>query len=521
MLENVTFEKTEQPVGIIEKQGLQGTIITYAGVVIGFITAGYLLPKYLSLEQNGVLDVLNAWSLIFATLATLGINNVSNRLFPWFRNQMNHNNGYFGILAIVLICGLLLSTGVYLILRSYIISNAAESGILLPQFIDLIIPLTVFIALFLVIDIYYTVLYKSVKGIFHKELLQRVYILIVIGAYLIFATDFPVFVILYVAALSLPGLLILFSLIKDGEFVLHINRENLTNELRNNMISVAGFGIIVSFSNILIQKIDILMIQHFLGTQEVGVYGRVFFYGTLVVIPLRVISKITAVVVAQAWKDKDLSLISKVYKKSTIDQLIIGSLVLIGLWGNIDNIIHIIGPKFESGKDVVLYIGLSNLFLMAAGVSGAIISTSDFYRVLTVFVAFFGSLVILSNLVFIPSFGIAGAAMASALSALAYSIMRFGFLWSKCRMQPYSYKHLLILLAAAISYGINLIIPDMYSPESKTLSVFLDILTRSSVMVISYLILIRIFRLSPDLESLIGKFIKTCLYICSKKIKPS
>ena len=73
MLENVTFDKIDLSVGIIEKQGLQGTILTYSGVIIGFITAGYLLPKYLTQEQNGVLDVINAWSLIFATLATTAL----------------------------------------------------------------------------------------------------------------------------------------------------------------------------------------------------------------------------------------------------------------------------------------------------------------------------------------------------------------------------------------------------------------------------------------------------------------
>lgn len=508
MMENVTFEKIELPVGIIEKQGLQGTIITYVGVVIGFITAGILLPRIFSEDQLGTLEVINAWALIFATLATLGINNVSNRLFPWFRNQKNHHNGYFGILAIVLICGLLLSTGIYFIVRPYIIEKALESGTIPPHYVDLIIPLSVFTALFLIIDIYYTVLYKSVKGILHKELLQRVYILLAIAVFLILAIDFPMFVILYIAALSLPGLLILFSLIKDGEFVLHINRNNITKELRNSMLSVAGFGILVSFSNILIQKIDILMIQHFLGNKDVGVYGRVFFYGTLVVIPLRVLTKISAVVVAQAWKDKDLSLISRVYKKSTIDQLIIGSLVLIGLWANLDNIIRIMGPEFERGKEVVLFIGLSNLFLMAAGVSGAIISTSEFYKILTLFVALFGASVILSNIVFIPSFGMTGAAIASAISALAYSLMRFGFLWSKFKMQPYSYKHLMILIAAIISYGINLILPDFNNPDIKYFSLIMDISIRSGAMIIIYIFLVRIFRLSPDLERIISKFLK-------------
>lgn len=491
--------------GIIEKQGLQGTILTYVGVGIGFITAGILLPRLLSLEENGVLDILNAWSMIFATLATLGINNVTNRLFPWFRNPANKHNGYFGILMLVLGAGLILSMGIYWLAKPYILQNASKTGDLLPNYIDLIIPLTVFTALFLLIDIYYSVLYKSVKGIWHKEVLQRVYILIGIGAFLVFERQFPVFVYLYVAALSLPGLLILVSLMKDGEFVLQINRENLNKELNRNILSVAFFGIIVSFSNILIQKIDTLMIQFLLGTIEVGIYGRVFFYGTLVAIPLRVLSKISAVVLAQAWKEEKLKLVGDIYQKSTLDQLIFGLLIFVGLWGNIDNVIHIIGPKYESGRNVVLFIGLSNVFLMAAGVSGAIISTSDRYKVLTIFVTLFGLLIIASNLLFIPAFGIQGAAMASAISALIYSLMRFGYLWSKWGMQPYNYRHLLVLMVAAISYGVGLLIPDLNRPERATLSLCFDIALRSFAIGFVFLLLTQLFKLSPELEKWIQK----------------
>lgn len=494
--------------GLIEKQGIQGTAVTYLGVLLGFVTAGILLPLTFTQEQIGVLDVLNAWSLILATLATLGINNVTNRLFPWFRNQQNRHNGYLAILFTVLIAGLILAFGVYFLIRPYILQNAQETGELLPRYIDLILPLTVFSALFLILDIYYAVLYRSVKGIWHKELLQRVYILLAILAFIILALDFPLFVYLYVGAICLPGLAILLNLFYDREMTWQVNRNILSKELVGSMFSVAFFGVIVSFSNILIQKIDILMIQHFMETKDVGLYSRVFFYGTLVAIPLRVLSKISAVVTAQAWKDERHEEIDQIYRKSTMDQLLLGALVFIGLWGNIDNILRIIGQEYAGGQWVVFYIGLSNLFLMAAGVSGAIISTSRYYRVLTWFVSLFGISVVGFNLIFIPSLGIAGAALASALSALLYALLRFGFLWSRYRMQPYSYKHLLILVLAAVAYGANLLVPDVFDPNIRIPSLILDILLRSGVMAGIFLAGAWLLHLSPDLEQGITKLLK-------------
>lgn len=494
--------------GIIEKQGIQGTILTYLGVLLGFLTAGVLLPLLFTQEQIGVLDVLNAWSLVLATLATLGINNVSNRLFPWFRNQQNKHNGYLAILLIVLGVGLLLAITTYLLIRPYILKKALETGELLPQYIDLIIPLTVFSALFLVIDIYYAVLYRSVKGIFHKEVLQRLFILAAILVYALWVADFPLFVYLYSAAICLPGLTILFSLIKDGEFILRVNKQHLNRPLLSNMLSVAFFGVIVSFSNILIQKIDILMIQHFMDTKAVGTYSRVFFYGTLVAIPLRVLAKISAVVTADAWKENNTQLIRQIYTKSTMDQLLLGALVFVGLWGNIENILRIIGQEYAEGKWVVFYIGLSNLFLMAAGVSGAIISTSSWYRILTLYVGLFGALVIVSNLIFIPIMGIHGAALASAISAFIYALMRFVFLWTKCKMQPYTYRHLLILAIAAFTYGINLLLPDLHQTDHHIPTLFLDIIVRSTVMLVTFVLLTGALHLSPEADKWLNKLLK-------------
>ena len=498
-MENVNFDK-KTVVGIIEKQGIQGTVVTYIGVLLGFLTAGVLIPMFFTQEEIGVMDVLNAWSLILGTLATLGINNVTNRLFPWFRDEHNRHNGFLGILLVVLLGGLILTTAVYFLIRPYILQKALESGQLLPQFIDLIIPLTVFTALFLVLDIYYAVLYRSVKGIWHKEFLQRLFMLAAILVFVFILTDFPLYIYLYVAAICLPGLTMLVNLVYDQEFTVKINRGILTRSLVMNMASVAFFGVIVSFSNIAIQKIDILMIEHFLGTVQVGTYSRVFFYGTLVAIPLRVLAKISAVVLAQAWKDQDIPLIRKVYSKSTLDQLLFGALVFIGLWGNIENVLRIIGPEYESGKWVVFYIGLSNLFLMAAGVSGAVISTSKEYKVLTLFVALFGILVIATNMIFIPVMGIVGAALASAISALFYAVMRFIFLWRKHRMQPYAWKHLLVLLISGLSFVANLAIPDLHRPDNHLLTLLLDIAVRSVVMSAVFLSGVWVFNLSPEMR---------------------
>lgn len=486
--------------GIIQKQTIRGSIITYVGVIIGFLTTGVLLPNYISPEQIGVLNLLVAYSLGFATFATLGINSVSNRLFPYFRNPENKHNGYFFILFIVSIGGFFLSVIVFLLLKPLIIENSLEKSVLFIDYIHYILPLTFFTLIFLVLDIYYAVLFKAVKGIFIKEFLQRIFILIAIMFVVVKVFDFEYFLFAWIIALSLPGIILLLNLIIDKQFILKPNFSHLSTGLVRSMISVGTFGIVVAFSNILIQYVDRLMINSMLGLAETGIYSVAFFYGLMIIMPVRALNKISTVVIADAWKRKDIKLINNLYFSTTINQVIIGLLVFIGIWANIDNIMRILPETYADGKYVIFYIGLANFFVMASGVNGPILSTSKHFKVLSYFVICFGILIVITNFIFIKLIGITGAAIASAISSFLYCLMRYVFLLKKFKMQPYRIKHLIIVLFGIISFLVGYFVPDLYKPDDHILSMIIDIFVRSSVILITYGFLIIAFGISVQIN---------------------
>lgn len=487
-------------VGIIEKQSIKGSIYSYIGVAIGFVTAGVLLPQIFSPKENGVIDLLTTWSLVFATLATLGLNNVTIRLFPWFRNKENHHNGFFGILFWVNMAGFLLALLLYFVLRPWIIADSLKTSALFIRYMDYIIPLTAFTTIYLVIDIYYSVLMNAVRGIFLKEFVQRVLILIVILGFVAGCFRFSGFILFYTVALSIPGIIIAVLLMKDGEFRIRPQFGFLNRELSKSLVSVAFFGVTIGFSNILILYMDRIMINSMIGLEATGIYGRAAFYGTLVSIPIRSVSKISAVVVGQHWKDREHGAIDQLYRNTSLHQLIFGLLIFVGIWGNVKNIFHILPNDYASGPYVIFYMGISNLFIMASGISGSIMATSSHYRLLAFFVFLFGLLVLVTNLIFIPIMGIAGAALASAISALFYGLMRFVFLWLKYGMQPYTWKHAVAVTVAVLAYLPAVLIPDLNNVNYKTLSLILDIGVRSMAISIVFIGLTLILNISPDLN---------------------
>ena len=94
--------------GIIRQQAVKGTIYSYLGVIIGFITTAIIFPRILSTEEIGLLKLLVSFSVFFLhNLASLGFTNVINRLFPWFRDKNSGHNGFVIVALLISFADLL------------------------------------------------------------------------------------------------------------------------------------------------------------------------------------------------------------------------------------------------------------------------------------------------------------------------------------------------------------------------------------------------------------------------------
>ncbi|MFC2098013.1 lipopolysaccharide biosynthesis protein, partial [Bacteroidota bacterium] len=337
--------------------------------------------------------------------------------------------------------------------------------------------------------------------------LQRIFIFAAILFIIFKLCDFESFLLIWVIALSLPGLIILINLIIDKEFIVKPKLSFLTTDLKRSMISVGAYGIIIAFSNIIIQYVDRIMINEMLGLEATGIYGRTFFFGVLIILPIRALNKISIVVIADAWKKNDIKTINDIYSSTTINQLIFGLLLFIGIWANIGNVFKIMPEVYNEGKYVIFFIGLANLFVMASGVSGPILSTSKYFKALSYFVIIFGLLVVITNYIFIDKFGMTGAAVASALSSFCFCLMRYIYLYKRYKMQPYRFKHLIIILIGIISFFASTLIPEIDNPLKPNLFLIIDIFVRSSTILLIYGVLIIITGVSVAVNEKYNNFI--------------
>lgn len=490
--------------GVIQKQSISGTLYSYLGVLLGFFITGILFPRILSTEEVGLLRILVSYSVIFAQFASLGFNSVSVKLFPYFRDPDKKHHGFLGLALLVSITGFIIAGLIYLALRPYFLHQASEKSALFIDYFYYVVPLILFTLLFGIFDTYYRVLFNAVKGIVYKEVIQRLIILAAILLLLFKVIDFKVFVILYVIAFVSPSLFLLGALIKDKQFHIKPDLAFIDKKMASEMLSVGLFGILASFSGVLVQNIDAIMVNNYLGLGATGIYTIAFYFGTLILVPMRTMGKISSVVIAEAWKKDDRKTIMDIYTKSSLSLSVFGFLLFIGVWGNVDNIFHIVGQDYSSGKYVILFIGLANLTDILLGVSPHIILNSKYYRWLSFLLFIFAALLIITNIIFIPIYGITGAALASFISKLIYNLLKYLFLYHKFRFQPFQYKHLLILLFGFLSWGLSTFIPPFHS--------FIpDLIFRSVFLAVVFLFPVYFFKISPDINLKIEQLAKNFL----------
>jgi O-antigen/teichoic acid export membrane protein len=484
--------------GIIIKQSIRGSIWSYLGILVGFVTTTYLYPRFLTTEIVGLFGLLSAYAALTGQLFLFGFQGVTSRLFPYFRDPQNKHNGFLFIASLVFIIGFSIFLIAYYSFKPLLIESNIEKSSLFANYVYLLIPLTFFSMSFILLDTYNRLLYDAVTGTFLQEFAQRILLFSVVLLYALGLLSLQQLIWSFAMVLSLKAVFIFIFLQNKGEISFRPKLDFLSPKLKKEMWDVAIYSILASLGSILVFNIDKIFINQMLDLSNTGVYTIAFYFGTLVVIPSRPLLKISGTLIADAWKKDDLKLIKNIYYKSCINQFIIGGFLFLGIWANIDNILTILGPDYLESKWVIFFIGLGYLFDMLTGANAQVIGYSRYYRVALVFMIIL-ILTVLSLLYFlIPIWGITGAAIAIAIALLLNNLMRYLFLYKRYNMQPFNYKFLITAVFYTGIYFIITLIPQQ--------PLILDILIRGGIITIATIFFLLLIPVSVDAQIIMKRF---------------
>jgi O-antigen/teichoic acid export membrane protein len=296
----------------------------------------------------------------------------------------------------------------------------------------------------------------------------------------------------------LPVVILFFILRRTGEFNFISTISPATKRLKGKMMNFGLFHFGAQFLNLLSKTAEtfILSSKSARGLEDVAVFTIAYYTVMLMDIPQRSITSISVPVLSEAWKNKDLKKISSIYTKSVNNLLLIGLGMFALIWLNMYNLAAYLGKDYAGIESILLFIGIGKLIDLGTGANSQIIATSNYWKVDFTTNVVYTLIALPLNYFLIAHFGLMGAAYAFLISMIVYNSMRFGFLWFKFGLQPFSVKNLLAVLITVSCTAIVYYIP-------KFPSVIIDGIIRSVAFLIVFLPAIYFAKISEEINGLI------------------
>lgn len=477
--------------GVIRKQSIQTSILSYLGVVLGYVNVVLLFPKFFEPEEFGLTRVLIAVVGVSAQFALFGLGTAIIRFFPRFREgDEQKQHGLLGWALGWALIGTTIVSAFLLFTQPWIVGYYEEKSALVINFYYLLFPFLLFEACFIIFSNYARALYHSVVNVFFREVCLRAFGTVLILLYYFQIVDFELFMQLFIGQYGVLAIGLIFYLVAIGHFNVRVQREFFTPELKKELKQYRLFTFLSGVSAMFLMNIDVIMISAMIGLGNTAFYAVAFYIVALMNIPKNAIGNIAVPVISDAWKRDDRIEIQKIYDKTSINQLLIGTLLFAGIWANEANIFQILPSEYAGGKWVLFFVGLARLADVGFGVNGGIINTSPAYKFDTYANLILVAFTVVMNLIFIPIYGITGAAMATGISLLTFNVAKYLFLKLKFGFGPFSWKSGVTLLLGIGAYFFSTFLPQQ--------ELLIDIVFRSAIITIVFVPIALLLRLSED-----------------------
>ena len=466
-------------------------------MAIGAFNTLWLFTKFLQPEEVGLVKVLLDTAAIIAPFTLFGIGSIINRYYPFYSENDEDRRQFYTFTHLIPLVSFIVFVIIFLYEKDLFRRKFSANSEMFLDYLWLVIPITAIIILRTIYTSLSRSLYRIVVPKLINDVLVRLGLATIIITYgiLQFQQQWLIYGYFLMYAMALVFLVPYVNFLSPIRFSFKLNR--IEPKMRKDMAVYGVFVILGGIGTAIVTRIDTVMITSLLGLENTGIYAISLYIGAVIEVPRKAIAQISIPLIAQAWKDENISVIKDLYKKSSINQLIVGGVIFSLIWCNIDSLFEFIpnGDIYASGKYVVLFIGLAKLFDMLMGVNAEIIQMSKYYKynILIMIVLIISALIL--NYWLIPIYGITGAALATAASILIYNLLRFLFLIIKVGIHPFSINTIIASVIIGITFILGMVIPDLLN------SPLINIAIKSTIMAVLSAVLIYKSKISEDINN--------------------
>ncbi len=487
--------------GVIAKQSIRGTIVTYLGIAVGIVTTFFVLTRFLTTEEIGLARVLIDAATLFVGLAQLGTNASIIRFYPYFREKdSEEDHGFFFWALVVPFIGFLLFAIIYWACRVPLGAWFGDKSPLFVEYYYFVLPLAFFM-------LYQTICESTCNVLMHivvpravRELIVRVGLLAI---YLLYAFDF----------LSIDGLVIgicvnySLAAVINLCYFFSLKRINLRpdwsylrahHDIVRKYLVYTGFLIISAVTTVLAPTLSSFFVTAKMGLDNTGIFAIATYMAVMVSVPNRSVAAIASPQLARAIKEQNHDECSHLVSQVTRNMLLIGGFILLAMWVNIDLIFHILpnGTTYATAKYVVLILGVSQLVLATFSICFTLLTYSRFYAFSLLLSLLLTVSALLLNNYLVPLYGMEGAAWSNMLSYGLYYLLIIATVVPLCRVHIIDRNWWAILALVAVLFALNW----AWQTYLPALNIWLDSILRSVVILGSGALIAYKAKLSPEIN---------------------
>ncbi len=483
--------------GIVFNQSFKNTLILILGFAIGGINVLFLYTHFLEAEYFGLVTFLLSSANLVMPLLVFGMQHTIVKFFSSYGTREEQDN--FLILALVLPLLFIVPLAfIGTLFYSEIAQFLSRENIIIEQYTYLIFAVAVFMGYFEVFYAWSRVQLKSVFGGFVREIFARICVSALLVSVYFGWIGNETFV--YAVALVYLLRMIIMKIYALWVYLPRFRGFSLPSNIREIM-SFSVYIILAGSAGTILLEIDKFMIPQLTDIAEVAYYSVGVYIASVIAIPNRAMQQIINPITAKELNANNLAEVENLYRRSSLNLLIVGGLLFLLINSNIREIYQFIDrPEYTAGMSIVLIISLSELIKLSLGTNGAILTNSNLYRILFYFSLGMAASVFVLNKVLIESMGIEGAALATLIVVLVFGVIRVYYVYRKLAMQPFDRKSgvvlLLIGLIFAVFFSIQLNLPPLIA-----------ILIKSILISLIFFFLILRMRISEDLNSFFNNLV--------------
>jgi O-antigen/teichoic acid export membrane protein len=493
----------------IRRQSIISSLMVYFGFSLGFLNT-YLFTRDggFTKEQYGLTGIFIAIATLMYSFANLGMPSYIYKFYPYYNDNLDkkRNDILTWALSVSLLGFCLVAiSGIYF--KDIIIRKFGENSPELVKYYYWIFPFGLGLTLYSILESYAWQLKKSILTNFLREIQFRLFTTILIILFFAgFFAKFDMFIKIYSFTYLGVALILLVYLLAKGYIHLTFTVSVVSKKFFKKILTLVSFVFGGSLVYAIASVFDSLVIASVLknGLAEVAVYTLAQNIGSLIQAPQRGIISSSLAALSQAWKDKDMPRIARIYKQSSINQLIFAVGMFSLIWLNFSDAVFTfhMQKKYIDARWVFFFIGLYRIIDMGTGVNSQIIGTSTRWK----FEFYTGILLLfltlpLNYILTKYYYGILGPPIANLFAFTLYNAIRYNYLQKKFKLQPFTKQTGYTILLGLGAFFICYFLFNNYSG-------FTGIFIRSICFIILYVSGTLILKLSADVLPVWNTFLK-------------